>query len=347
MDNITYITLTGSGTESNPFQIDKGVSTSTLEKPTYTESGSNPKTVTITYPKGCGNSLTCSYQKDNGETVNVDSDAANIEFTDDGSLVATVTDGTNTASSSYTVTVVRTINDYTKDGLFAFYDGIENTPSGHGAPTDTWYNKALDLNPSVATTVRSTLNGFNTSSWTNDNGLLFDGVDDMVDTGYLQEVLGQKITLSFIAYTTDINNYRGYFGYHEGYEGSPVNHGFDMQFNNNQINFRYFGNSINCGLSISEETINNMILNKKTNITVILSAQDKIAVYFNGQKIEETSCTNVLEPYPENFIIGQSLPSPERYFKGTMYNFMVYKKALTEDEIKQNYKVDKARYNLE
>ena len=90
-----------------------------------------------------------------------------------------------------------------------------------------------------------------------------------------------------------------------------------------------------------------MILNKKTNITVIFNGQDKIEVYFNGQKIEETSCTNVLEPYPENFIIGQSLPSPERYFKGTMYNFMVYKKALTEDEIKQNYKVDKARYNLE
>ena len=30
-----------------------------------------------------------------------------------------------------------TTEDYVTDGLFAFYDGIENTPSGHGAPTDT------------------------------------------------------------------------------------------------------------------------------------------------------------------------------------------------------------------
>ena len=30
-----------------------------------------------------------------------------------------------------------TVDDYIKDGLFAFYDGIENTSSGHGLPTDT------------------------------------------------------------------------------------------------------------------------------------------------------------------------------------------------------------------
>ena len=101
------ITLTGEGTEENPFQINQGTSTSNLEKPTFRESEtSNGKTVTITYPSGCGSTLTCSYQKDNGSVVNVTSATVNVSFTASGSLVATVPDGTNTVSSSYTVTII-------------------------------------------------------------------------------------------------------------------------------------------------------------------------------------------------------------------------------------------------
>ena len=99
------ITLSGSGTQSNPYQINKGTSTSTLEKPTYTESGTYGKTITITYPKGCGNGLTCSYQKDNGKVVNVTEGTVDVEFSVDGNIVATVSDGINTVSSSYAVDV--------------------------------------------------------------------------------------------------------------------------------------------------------------------------------------------------------------------------------------------------
>ena len=95
----------GDGSQSNPFSLGNGTSTSTLEKPAYKESGVLPKTVTITYPKGCGDNLTCTYQKDSGEVVTVTNDTAEVEFDQNGSLVATVTDGTNTESSSYTVTI--------------------------------------------------------------------------------------------------------------------------------------------------------------------------------------------------------------------------------------------------
>ena len=77
-----------------------------IQTPTFKETEtSNGKTVTINYPKECGSSLTCTYQKDNGTAVNVTSTTVNVSFTESGSLVATVTDGTNTVSSSYTVTV--------------------------------------------------------------------------------------------------------------------------------------------------------------------------------------------------------------------------------------------------
>ena len=104
-------TLSGTGSYDDPYQINKGTSTSTLEKPTFKEADTdNGKTVTITYPSGCGDSLTCTYQKDNGETVNVTSSTINVEFTDSGSLVANVSDGTNNVSSSYTVSLLPTVS---------------------------------------------------------------------------------------------------------------------------------------------------------------------------------------------------------------------------------------------
>lgn len=83
----------------------KDTITSTLAKPTFSEEGTTTKTVTITYPSGCGSTLTCTYQKDNGSSVNVINSSVDVPFTDDGNVVATVTDGTNSVSSSYTVSI--------------------------------------------------------------------------------------------------------------------------------------------------------------------------------------------------------------------------------------------------
>ena len=103
------ITLTGEGTKSNPYKINQGLYTSTLEKPTFSEEETT-KTVTITYPEGCGDNLTCTYQKDNGNTVNVTSTTVDVEFTVNGSLVATVSDGTNTVSSTYNFELANNTN---------------------------------------------------------------------------------------------------------------------------------------------------------------------------------------------------------------------------------------------
>lgn len=242
-----------------------------------------------------------------------------------------------------------TIDDYIKEGLFAFYDGIENTANGHSTPTDTWYNKALDLNPLLATTSRSTLTGFTTSSWTKDNGLLFNGIDSVVDTGYNQEELGQQITLSFTVYTTSNSIYRGYYGYHQA---TPTFIGMVAQIGGTQgFSVAYYGNSTNCYVSIPKSEVDSKILNQKINITIVIDAGNYIRLYLDDVKVGETICANKLDPYPDaNFMIGRVYPvntPSNRYFEGTMYNFMIYRKALTEEEVKQNYRVNKQRYNLE
>ena len=101
------------------------VTTNTIGIPTFTESEiSNGKRVTITYPEGCGSKYTCTYQKDNESSVAVTGTTVNVTFTDSGSVVAKVSDGTNTSSSSYNVQVGASIGGIsvptveTGDGLY-------------------------------------------------------------------------------------------------------------------------------------------------------------------------------------------------------------------------------------
>ena len=83
----------------------KAVSAKTLNipAPTFTEVGKKPKTVTVIFPSGCTGAFECYYQKDNGKEVKVTKDSAEIEFTDNGTLVGKVTDGYNIVTSTHNV----------------------------------------------------------------------------------------------------------------------------------------------------------------------------------------------------------------------------------------------------
>ncbi|MFR2585895.1 MAG: InlB B-repeat-containing protein [Bacilli bacterium] len=82
--------------------------TNTIPTPTYSASYASGKTtVTITYPSGCGSSYTCSYIKDGGTAVNVTSTTAAVAFTVNGTLVAKVSDGVSTVSTSTYRVVVK------------------------------------------------------------------------------------------------------------------------------------------------------------------------------------------------------------------------------------------------
>ena len=91
----------GKVTTSNELKV----TTNELEIPTFVESeiGTGGKKVTITYPEGCGDSLTCSYQKDDEEWVEVTESSKDVMYLDSGSLVAKTSDGTNEVSSSYAI----------------------------------------------------------------------------------------------------------------------------------------------------------------------------------------------------------------------------------------------------
>ena len=95
--------ISGEGTSDNPFQLGNGISTSLLDKPTFSEVEiDNGKTVTITYPEG--EDLIYEYQKDGG-SWQIATQNQQVSFTESGTLVARVSDGTNEASASYSIEV--------------------------------------------------------------------------------------------------------------------------------------------------------------------------------------------------------------------------------------------------
>ena len=122
------IALSGIGTKESPFEIIDGISLPELEKPIFTETGALPTTVTITYPDGCGDNLTCTYQKDNGEEVNVTTKTVDVEFNDNGTLLAKASDGTNTVISSYEIKVgIDITENITSSGDGLYEDSTEES----------------------------------------------------------------------------------------------------------------------------------------------------------------------------------------------------------------------------
>ena len=108
----------------------KEVTTSSITIPTFSESGTATKTVEIAYPSGCGSDYTCTYQKDNETEVSVTSTTATVTFTNSGNVVAKVSDGTNSVSSSYTLTI--TAADILKSKVVTEGDGlyVDDTETG-------------------------------------------------------------------------------------------------------------------------------------------------------------------------------------------------------------------------
>ena len=92
--------------------------------------------VTITYPSGCGSTFTCTYIKNSEGPVTVISTTAVVNFSADGEVSASITDGTNTKANSFTVTMpLDVINNYgvnipvvgSGDGLYNAEEGTDDT----------------------------------------------------------------------------------------------------------------------------------------------------------------------------------------------------------------------------
>ena len=221
------------------------------------------------------------------------------------------------------------MDGYVTDSLYAYYDGISNTGTTHNSQVNIWTDKSGN-NRNITLTG---FDGTSTSGWTS-NGLAFDGINDWLDTGTAQANLGNEFTFSTRIYNKASNNYRGLWGSHVGRSDGGID-GTTAQWTDGPLLVGYGKNIV----KIPAEKVNNTWIT----LTVTMNVAQGTKVYINGELILQSNIAENFVPLG-NLMIGKSLDSQERYFMGEMKNFLIYTRALTDQEVEQIYKIDGSRY---
>ena len=218
------------------------------------------------------------------------------------------------------------IGQYVNEGLIAWYDGIKNTETGHNYETTTW----SDLTGNNIT--GATING---ATWTM-KGLLFDGTNDWVNMNSILMSEQENFTLEVVM---SLNSYTNSQYYILGQNGSSdATNRFGLNYYNSQINI--WGSMITSGISSGY----NPKLTEKVNVTIIRNGNN-IELWINGEKKSEQSKEG-LKIYQENTILGKWGMSKYYYFDGIIYSVRKYNRVLTNEEMQQNYNIDKLKFDI-
>ena len=254
-----------------------------------------------------------------------------------GSLVAgestiTVTYGGKT--TMFTVTVTHRVLEYVTDGLFARWDGIDNTGTGHDSSATVW----KDL---VGNYDLDTIDG---AIW-DDNGLIFNA-DTSISSGYakssgLWSYLSQE-TIEIVLQPNQQSDTR-------------IVANLDLAdrktrrivlFSDNTIGLQFEGAGVSANTWENPEpdfTTVNSIVGVYSGDTTISK------VFVNNEQVSQTSYThsfgrNVGHMY---VLLGKAQPGDGGYkYVGKIMAVRVYNRMLSDAEIAQNYAVDVERFGL-
>lgn len=206
-------------------------------------------------------------------------------------------------------------NDYVKDGLVLQYDGINNTGNGHSNTETVW--KDLSGNGNDGTLVG--IDGNYDSGW-KDEALRLDGINDYVYKNMGIDRYNSTIEVVYKysdgsnVFASDINEYLSI--------DSKVN------LKDNQIA------TLN-----KESAINACIVFNK-----ISQDRGSMQVFENSRFISETSSNIASGKY---IILGANeINNPSQFAKADIYAIRIYNRVLTQEEINQNYKIDRFRFRI-
>lgn len=184
--------------------------------------------------------------------------------------------------------------------------------------------------------------GYCTFVFNNYNGFRLMKEDN---TPFRQSDFGAQLTIQGTLNIDSFTNYTGLFGYH--------NPGILAQYAYPNMQFGYHPPTSGNPLNIAPSVFTTAAGTKgKYNIAVAWfinppTSQIVTAVYLNGvhvgsafQGISTTSLPN------QDLWVAKSYPASGRSMSGKIYNLLFYNRTLTDDEIYQNYLIDKQKYDL-
>ena len=111
------------------------VTTNNIATPTFSDNTAQTQ-VTINFPSGCGSTYTCTYKYNDAAEVTTTNSSTTITKNASGNIVAKVTDGTNTVSSSYIVLY---------NNIYISSSGNDSTGYGTTAKPYATLNKAYTM----------------------------------------------------------------------------------------------------------------------------------------------------------------------------------------------------------
>lgn len=227
---------------------------------------------------------------------------------------------------------------YVSNGLMCLYDGEYNSEFGKSKKTKTWYD--LSKNNNNATLKNFVFN--KTSGWTG-NSLLLDGKNDWVS---MQKIYNNNMTVEIALKILNekdgkklyvIDNYEsGGMGIEKntsGYMLGAVNvdGSYYTALSNNKIND-------NKKYSLTLQYDGSNILYRENDIKYNTYAEGRIK-----EPINSTRFALGVNASGENY---DNMESSETFNNFEVYSVRIYNRALTDEEISQNYNVDKERFGI-
>ena len=206
-------------------------------------------------------------------------------------------------------------NTYTTDALKVWYDAINNTADGHNPSANTWYDLSKNGNNSFAM--------IGNSLW-KEKSLELHGVIPF--NGTIQE----EYTLSMVVKPIHTGT-NPYLIYGEGFPSL------------------YLDSSDEYALSFKGQNLTSKLNPKyvfsteKPSLVTVTYKENTLSIYVNAMLIA-TLNTDVKPTSTTTAYLGGN--NAGNNLSGTIYNFMLYDKALSEEEIRSNYVIDATRFNM-
>lgn len=226
---------------------------------------------------------------------------------------------------------------YVQDDLVLFYDGINNTGNGHSNKATTW----KDLSTS---NFDGTLMNFEDNSWTS-NSLKFDGIDDWVKIARMDypsitiEIVMEYENLDRNSEIVVIANWQ------DGGYGIDIHDSHDSTYKDrNSFSLGLLGKGYQYVWADSPAKIG-----KKYTLTGSYDG-NTIKFWENGIKKESNLEGTIGNTQDNTVMVLGGNPKGENSdasFNGKIYAVRIYSKALTDEEVKQNYELDVQRYGVE
>ena len=214
-------------------------------------------------------------------------------------------------------------DDYVKNGMQVWYDAINNTGSGHSNSTTTWKDLSGNGNDAQITTTGSSLNWHNNCLSTNKA--------ESIKTPW---TFSTSHTISVVLSPLEFYNYNTIW---ENSDSADDNEAWiyddgrlGARSNSSDVNYIVFRHYL-------------FTIEKKVQLDIIIDNNNQIcSAYINGTFLRTKGSINL---NGGKLIFNGGIQNT--FGKNNYYSMKVYNRALSENEVKHNYILDKTRYGIE